>query len=414
MSIHRRDFLKGAGVASIACTLGGWREAAGAVADGTPLAAFRFDDDRVPMNAANLCPMPAAIADAVARFGRELEHDMSAANRKRIEAMKENARSSLAGQLGCGTDELAIVRNTSEANSIVVQGTPLDRDDEVLLWDQNHPSNGLAWDVRAKRAGFTVRRFAAPLEAGSTDEVVEHVIAALGTSTRVVSFTHISNVTGFRLPAAEICGALRRARPELFIHIDGAQTWGVSAVDLGAVDCDTFSASAHKWFMGPRETGLLFVRERRIGALSANVVSIPWGGDTDPDVRGARKFEALGQRDDAAIAALNETAALHAALTPAVVERRAAAVADGLRAALADLELPFVSSLDPAFTSNVIILAAHPETQRELPERVFRRSGVITAATGGLRMSPHLYNTPDHVDRVVRAIAAERSALLTT
>lgn len=411
MSIARREFLKSAGAVSIAYSLGAWRQAAPAVDDDTAVAAFRFDDAHVPMNAANLCPMPAAIADAVADFGRELERDMSAANRKRIEGMKESARASLATQLGCAPDELAIVRNTSEANSVVVEGTPLAADDEVLLWDQNHPSNGLAWDVRAERESFTVRRFAVPVSAGSIDEVVDRVVDALGPRTRVVSFTHISNVTGFRLPAAELCAALKRAQPELRIHIDGAQTWGVSAIDLGNVDCDTFSASAHKWYMGPRETGLLFVRERHIEQLSANVVSIPWGGDTTPEVAGARKFEALGQRDDAAIAALNEAAAWHAAMTPQGVERRATAIADRLRESLLSFDLPFLSSLHPDFTSNVVILAAKPDAQRDLPQRVFERSGVITAAVGGLRMAPHIYNTPEHAERVARAAAAERAGL---
>ncbi|HZW59203.1 MAG TPA: aminotransferase class V-fold PLP-dependent enzyme [Woeseiaceae bacterium] len=410
MSIARRDFLKTLGAASCAGTLGGWRQAAAALTADEALQAFRFADDRVPMNAANLCPMPASITDAVERFSRELERDMSAGNRHRIEGMKEDARRGLAVLLNCKADELAIVRNTSEANSVVVRGVPLGDGDEILLWDQNHPSNALAWDVRAARDGFRVRRLSVPRDTGSIDEVVDYFVAALSPQTRLVSFTHISNVTGFRLPAAEICGALRRRRPELFIHVDGAQTWGVHDIDLGRVDCDTFSGSAHKWFMGPRETGLLFVRERRIPQLTANVVSIPWGGTTEPSVAGARKFEALGQRDDAAIAALAETVSLHAALTPAGVRRRADGIADELRAALADLDLPFVSSRHPDFTSNVVILAAKPGEQRDLPQRIFERSGIITAATGGLRMSPHIYNTPDHVRRVASALAAERTS----
>jgi selenocysteine lyase/cysteine desulfurase len=287
----------------------------------------------------------------------------------------------------------------------------LDAGDEVLLWDQNHPSNSLAWDVRAKRDGFTVRRFSVPLHANSIDEVVSLVSAAVGPKTRLVSFTHISNISGFRLPAAEICSALRHRSDSLFIHVDGAQTWGVRDIDLRDTGCDSFSGSAHKWYMGPRETGLLFVKESRIADLSATVVSIPWGDATDPSVAGARKFEALGQRDDAAIAALADTVAFHAELTPAGVQRRAVAVAARLRLALQDLEVPFVSSTHEDFASNVIILAANGAHQRDLPERILAHAGVITAATGGLRMSPHIYNTDAHVDRVVAAIGKERHKL---
>ncbi|MDZ7644645.1 MAG: aminotransferase class V-fold PLP-dependent enzyme [Woeseiaceae bacterium] len=250
MTIARREFLKTTAGLSLAGTLGAWPATAATLAGPAPETAFGFADDRVPMNAANLCPMPAAISEAVARFGRELDRDLSAANRGRIEAMKEAARSGLAVQLGTGADELAIVRNTSEANSIIVQGIALRPDDEVLLWDQNHPSNSLAWDVRAAREGFRVRRFSLPPNVGSIDEVVEHIAAAPGPRTRVVSFTHISNVSGFRLPAREICKALRRRDKEVFIHVDGAQTWGVRDVNLRDMDCDSFSGSAHKLVHG--------------------------------------------------------------------------------------------------------------------------------------------------------------------
>lgn len=409
--IARRDLLKRSVGASLAGSLGAWPGVAAALSGANPDRAFAFAADRVPMNAANLCPMPSAVAAAVARYSGELERDMSAANRRRIEAMKETARSGIAGQLGTASDEIAIVRNTSEANSTVVQGLNLTADDEVLLWDQNHPSNALAWEVRAAREGFRVRYFTVPSAAQSVDEVVDAVSGAVGERTRFVSFTHISNVTGFRLPAAELCAELRRRRPELFIHIDGAQTWGVRDVNLAALDCDSFSGSAHKWYMGPRETGMLYVRKNRQDEVAASVVSIPWGAAVEPAVAGARRYEALGQRDDAAIAALAETVAWHGALTPAVVERRATAVAERLRGALNEIGVPFVSPAHPDFRSNVIILAVSEATRSAVAERVFRESGVIPAATGGLRFSPHIYNTAEHVDRVVAAVSQVRTML---
>ncbi len=411
MTIARRTFLKSATGIGAASSLGAWQQVAAALASDTPDGAFGFAEDRVPMNAANLCPMPTAISHAVARYSHELDRDLSSANRRRIENMKEDARTTVAAQLECSADELAIVRNTSEANSIVVQGLKLGKGDEVLLWDQNHPSNSLAWDVRAARDGFSVRRFSLPMNAASIDEVVAAISKEAGKQTRVVSFTHISNISGFRLPAAEICSALRRKRSDLHIHVDGAQTWGARHFSLGNVDCDSFSGSAHKWFMGPRETGLLFVREAKQAKLAATVVSIPWGNEVEPSVAGARRYEALGQRDDAAIAALAETAAWHAELTPQFVEQTATAIADQLRDALSEFDAPFVSSRHPDFRSNVIILKASREQLRELPQKVFEHSGVITVATGGLRMSPHIYNTRDHVLRVAAAVKRYRSLL---
>jgi len=412
MTMRRRDFLKGAGTASLSAGLfGAAATAAAAVESSGPASAFGFADDRVPMNAANLCPMPSAISKAVSKFQGELDVDMSGPNRRRIEAFKDDARAGIARQLGVDAGEIAIVRNTSEANNIVVQGIALEDGDEVLLWNQNHPSNDVAWAVRAERDGIRVRHFEVPVDSGSFDEVIEGIVGALGPKTRVVSFTHISNVTGFRLPGDELCAALRRANPELHIHVDGAQTWGLADVDLRRMDCDSFSGSAHKWFMGPREVGMLYVREARQQTVWPGVVSVPWGSDPEPSVPGARRFEALGQRDDAAIAALAETVRFHDRLTPAGVEARSTAIADQLRAALIDIEVPFVSSKNPLFRSSVIILSAPSANRPQLLDNVLADGGVVLAGVNGLRLSPHIYNTPDHVERVVAAIGKSRQLL---
>ena len=411
MTIDRRNFLKSVGGASLGASLLGSTIAAGELTAEQAAAAFGFADNRVPMNAANLCPMPTAVHQAVERYGRELDRDMSHVNRGRIEALKEDARSRLAIQLGVSAEELAIVRNTSEANNIVVQGLPLEAGDEVLLWDQNHPSNGVAWDVQAARNGSIVRRLSLPLAPASPEELVQTFRSAITPKTRVVSFTHISNVSGLRLPAQEICAALKATHDDLYVHVDGAQTWGIVDVNLAKLGCDSFSASSHKWFMGPREVGLLYVRQPQIERLWPNCVSVPWGNTPEPTVVGARKFEAFGQRDDAAIAALGAAVDFHETLTPAGLERRATGIAERLRQGLRELGVRFVSPVASALTSNVVILAATPENATALVHRLLRESGIIVAAVGGLRMTPHVYNTGEHIDRVVDGIAKSRHLL---
>lgn len=409
MTIARRDFLKVVGGASVAGSLVGYgAPALAAIPDSL---AFGFSEDSVPMNAANLCPMPSGVVTAHARYAQALDLSLSSASRQSVEALKEEARSRVAVMLGTSADELAIVRNTSEANNTIVQGVPLAEGDEVVLWNQNHPSNDVAWEVQASRLGATVRRFSVPTDTGTIDEAVDLFVAAVGDRTKVVSFTHISNITGFRLPVAEICAAVRKRKDDVHIHVDGAQTWGAVDINLGAIEADSFSGSAHKWFMGPREVGLLYVRERHIDSIWPNVVSIPWGRTKDDAPPGARKFDALGQRDDAAVASLADAAGFHEAMTPVGIEERSMMIADHLRAGLKDLGVKFVSTANPAFTSSIVILSAPRENARQLVGQVYDDAGVQTAGTGGLRMSPHVYNTEDHVDRVIAAIKKSRKLL---
>lgn len=407
MTIARREFLIAVGGVSLASSLVNLPTAA--AAQHTP--AFGFSDDSVPMNAANLCPMPSGVVDAHSRYVAALDLDLSSASRKKIEALKEVARGRIANMLRVSTDELAIVRNASEANAVIVQGMPLQAGDEVLLWDQNHPSNSVAWDVRAARNGCRITRMSVATNTNSVDEVANKFVQGITPNTKVISFTHISNISGFRLPVAEICAAIRRKKRDVHIHVDGAQTWGAVDVDMSQIDCDSFSASAHKWFMGPREVGILFVRDRHIEKIWPTIVSVPWFGAADEPPKGARKFDALSQRDDAALATLDDAAALHEELTPQGIEERSTLLADYLREGLQNLGVTFVSTANPKFASSVVILKAPRENGRKLVDAIFEHSGIIVAATGGLRMSPHIYNTKTHIDRVVAAIDKSRGLL---
>ena len=116
------------------------------------------------MNAANLCPAPRSVASAVTDLTRSINVDCSFQNRARFDRDREAARELVAGQLGVTADEIALVRNTSEANNIVNNGLDLGPDEEVVTWDQNHPTNNVAWAVRARRRGFAVRSVTVPAD----------------------------------------------------------------------------------------------------------------------------------------------------------------------------------------------------------------------------------------------------------
>ena len=85
-----------------------------------------------------------------------------------------------------------------------------------------------------------------------------------------------------------------------FFHLDGAQTFGAIEVNLREIGCDSYSASAHKWLMGPLEAGILYIRDERIPQIWPSIVTAGWADN----LKGARKFEVFGQRDDPRVVAL--------------------------------------------------------------------------------------------------------------
>lgn len=310
--------------------------------------AFCAGSSKIPMNAANLCPSFRAVTDQAFRRTAQLDLDVSLHVRKGKEFRAQlcAARKAIADHLGVGQNDIAVVRNTSEGNNVIVNGFPLERGDEVVIWDENHPTNARAWEVRRQREAsvgrcFTIKKVSVPPNSNQ-EQILKLFGKTLTQKTRVLTFTEVSNVTGVRLPAKALCELAHRVNKDLFVHVDGAQSWGALDLKLIEMGCDSFAASSHKWFCGPREVGVLYMRKewaKEIWPLITAYdmfVELPcrYGYPCDPvdhplsarygeplylDPLGAecelwddaRRFDTVGQRDDAAVMGLADTAKLH-------------------------------------------------------------------------------------------------------
>ena len=355
------------------------------------------------MNAANLCPSPFAVIDTVVRLTRDVDADASFQNRGKFGALRQAARERLAGHLGADAGEIAITRNTSEGNNTVVHGLILGPGDEVVIWDQNHPTNNVSWDVQAERMGFAVTRVATPTSPTSGDELVEVFAQAMTPRTKVLAFSHVSNVTGVRLPARQLC-QLARSRGILTL-VDGAQTFGAIRVNVRDMGCDFYTGSSHKWFVGPKEAGVLYVRGDQIADLWANDVGVGWQGAVR---NGAQKFENLGQRDDACVAAMGTAQEFHATIGLDRIDARVRALATALMEGLRE-RIPgvaFATPWNPDLRAGVVIFAPPGSDTGELYSRLYTEYNIAGARqAGGMRLSPHLYNTMEEVERAVEAVA---------
>ena len=140
--------------------------------------------------------------------------------------------------------------------------------------------------------------------------------------------------------------------------MDGAQSFGAVEVDLHAMGCDSYTGSAHKWFCGPKEAGVLYVRADRVAGLWPSVVGVGWDGAIAGG--GADKFGTFGQRDDAAVAGVGKTVEFHQAIGAAAIEARMRALASGLKAAIRERipEVEFHTSDVPGLAGGVVIAQA--------------------------------------------------------
>jgi isopenicillin-N epimerase len=365
---------------------------------------FLMAPDLAVMNAANLCPSPAPVLEAVYRNTKDMDQDPSFENREKMQEGKEAARRVLAKCLRVTPEEIVLTRNTSEANNLVSSGLDLKAGDEVLIFSDNHPSNGEAWRQKAKRFGYTVSVIEQPKPHPGAAFFIEAVTKAITPRTRVLAFSHQTSTVGDVLPATELC-RLARERG-IFTLVDGASALGLFDVDLSVMQPDFYTGSAHKWPCGPKEVGLLYVNARAQHAIHPSVISAYPGA-----VGVSRTLEAIGQRDEPAIIGFAEAITFQEKIGRRAIETRSRELAQVLIAGLRKIEgVQLWTHPDPTRSAAVVTFQPGSLDVRKLAGALYRSDRIGCATrTGsdrpGIRFSPHFYNTMAEVDRAVSATA---------
>lgn len=366
-------------------------------------AQFAMPPGLAVMNAANLCPAPIPVIATLTRETERIDRDPSAQNRAGLAQAKEATRRALAGFLRVTPEEIVITRNTSEANNLVSNGLELKAGDQVVIFSDNHPSNNQAWIEKGKRFGFSVSVVEQKNPHPGGDYYLEAFARALTPRVKLLAFTHLTNTAGDLLPAKALC-ALARERGAMTL-VDGAQTFGQMDVDLRDIEPDFYSGSAHKWPCGARECGVLFINARvhdRIWPASYSAY---------PGAVGiSRRMEAFGQRDEATMIAFAEALAFQERIGRKAIQQRSAALADqfvdGVR------RLPgfrLFTAIEPDRRGPVVTFEPGALDRAKLVAALYaqHRIGVATgggAGRAGVRVSPHIYNTSDEIDRLLEAL----------
>ena len=367
---------------------------------------FPLEENLIYLNAANVCPASRPVLDRHAEYMRDFESNPSFQNRAKYDAMRERLRDKIAGMLRVTADEIAITRNTSEGTNIVVKGVDLKPGDEVLITDHNHPSNNDSWKVRAQRDGFTVKSLPVSVPARSRDELIAQVERAVTPRTKVISITHVTSTTGIMYPSKEIAEIARKRG--IWMHLDGAQTFGSLDVNLKDIPCDSYSTSAHKWLMGPLENGILYVRSERIPAIWPSIVTAGWSDH----LKGARKLEVYGQRDDPRIVALESAIDFVSLIGSRTVESRVRFLASSMKEQLSQIGgVKLKTNIEPELSGGVVKCDINRVPTKQAYDTLWTQHRISIAMTAsgdsqGLRFSPHIYNSRDDIDRAVAAVKA--------
>jgi selenocysteine lyase/cysteine desulfurase len=220
---------------------------------------YLFAPGLVYLQTGSLGPTPRPVMDRTLAAWKELEQNPVLYGYGAQEAAMEDVRGQAAIFLGCKKQELVLTRCTTEGMNWVASGMRLGPGDRVLTTDQEHPGGRACWDYAARRYGAAIDTVTVPPGENDASAIVDRFARAFTPRTRVVSFSHVLTSTGLRMPV-EALSALVRERGAIAV-VDGAQAAGGIAVDVKALRCHVYATSGHKWLLGPKGTGLLYLSE---------------------------------------------------------------------------------------------------------------------------------------------------------
>jgi selenocysteine lyase/cysteine desulfurase len=368
---------------------------------------FASFDGVAYLDAASQGPIPLAAG----RAGREAlllkERPYRISSATYVSAVAE-VRALAARLLGAREESVAIVTGAGQVVNAVARGLELGEGDEVVLARHEFPSNDLPWRWLARR-GVRIRVAEPDHPTGAVS--AERLAAEIGPRTRVVAFAHVSYLHGGRIDPAPVVAAARRVGAVTVV--DGSQAAGALPLDFGASGIDVYAASGYKFLLGPYGTGVGLFSPQVLDRLA--VADVNWwsvvGSDefnrlpTDVQLKpGAQRYDAHEPASFNNLLPFAESLRLLLEATPARVEAHARALGDLLLAALPPRFEP-ASPLAPGARSHIVCIRAQGAQETQQAQERLRAAKVWTALRGDrIRVSPHLYSSPEDVDRLVAAL----------
>jgi cysteine desulfurase/selenocysteine lyase len=352
---------------------------------------------------AGVCPLPRRVAEAMNRFNEQCTLGDQEASLP--PAFFSSIREKACRLMDAKPEEIAFVGPTSLALSFIAGGLKFRRTDNVLIYQDDYPSNVYPWMTLAER-GVQVR-YLNVRELGRIRTV--DITGQVDENTRLVALASCHFLSGYRIDLEAIGKFLRERR--ILFSVDGIQTLG--AFPTSARHADFVSADAHKWLLGPCAAGLMYVRREAQGQLAPTTHG--WHNIRCPNyvAQDQLNYRTDARRYEAGTANLVGLAGMGAALDlllelgieniAAELLRKRAWVVPALQAKGYEV---LQASAPPECVGGMISFHK-PGTDLAPIHAGLLEKNILTslrsdrAGNKYIRLSPHFYNTDEELNRVV-------------
>jgi len=360
-------------------------------------------------NHAAVAPLPRVAADALRNYAAQMESAayLDAGHYRSLEAL----RASAAALMNATPQEIAFVKNTAEGICTVANGLEWRRGQRIITAGVEYPANIYPWMDIAARHG--VELVMVPEETGADGRrrvPLERLLAeAEHPDTRLVALSHVEFASGQRNDLAAV-GALCRSRGRLFC-VDAIQSLGAVPVDVRTMNIDFLSADGHKWLLAPEGAGLFYCRHelmpmlRPLSVGATSVINAGDYGNYDFTLKSdAARYE-CGALNVPGLLALKASIELLLAVGIEAVAARLRALTGALEAGLIEKGYRIVSPRGEAEWSGIVSFTSTKHDHKDLVRMLRREHRTeIALREGRLRCSPHFYNTPEQIARLLERL----------
>lgn len=302
-------------------------------------------------------------------------------------------------------DDIALVKNTSEGLSMVAHGLPWQAGDNVIISDEEFPSNRIVWESLATR-GVTVRQVSLRGPDPEAD-----LIGAFDRNTRLLAISSVQFGTGRRVDLGRL-GTACKQRGVRFC-VDAIQSVGALGTDVQAICADFLVADAHKWLLGPEGLAVFYCAAESRDALA--LYEYGWHmvenqGDFDrADWRiatSARRFE-CGSPNMLGIFAASASVSLLLDIGMQEIEKRVLENARLLLDALGEMPgIELITPTQPGRYAGIVTFRIRGVEPASAMSRLREQNIICACRGGGIRFSPHFYTDRQGLAFAVAAVAA--------
>ncbi|MFW6348538.1 MAG: aminotransferase class V-fold PLP-dependent enzyme [Cyclonatronaceae bacterium] len=356
------------------------------------------------MNHAALGPIPTVVMQAVRRALENRQTGAIDSFEQELPVLSET-REQLSRLIGAeGGHQIAYMHNTTTALNMIAGGLDFSEGDEVLLFEEEFPSNVYPW-LTQRRRGLRPRFIPSQHGGFSLDDIA----ARITPKTRVLALSAVQFLSGFRAPLPEICELCHQHG--VLVVADGIQASGIAPVNVARSGVDAYCSGAHKWLLSPQGIGFMYLNDGlrdRLQLTGKGWLSVEDIWDLfnfeQENYADMKRFEG-GTYNIPAVFGLNQSLKLLDEIGIARIRRHVLGLHHIIEKPLREAGCRLYGSEDDAFRAGIITFDLPESVAVDEVQRALERERVYASVRNQkLRFSPFFYTTADQAERAASAV----------